>query len=224
MGTTGDKLTRRTVLRAGVAAVAVAGLGTVFATTARATDREPAAAKAKERARARVLVGGRSANGWEMEAGADIGGSIWTRPITGSPVTVALRIGAVAVVLTHVVRRFHYEIGALNSGEALGYQEEASVTGYETNHASGTAVDLRPGWYRPGVSGGFLPAELVVLRDVLRDCEGIVSWGGDRVRPDEGHFQIEVGPDDPRLAKVAAKIQDWNSKPGKGAGVLLALS
>ncbi|AHH98896.1 M15 family metallopeptidase [Kutzneria albida] len=217
-------LSRRTVLRSGAAAVAAVGLSTVFATTARATDSKPSASTAADQARARVLTGEHSANGWAIEKGADIGGSIWTRPIPGSPVTAALRIGDVAVVLVHVVRRFHYEIGTLNRGEVVGYKSPSTVTGYETNHASGTAVDIRPGWYPPGVRGGFLPHELTALRDVLGDCEGVVGWGGDRSHPDEGHFQIEVGPGDPRLAKVAAKIRGWNNSPGKGAGVLIAIS
>lgn len=218
-----DCLSRRAILRAGAVAAVAVGAGALFVAPALAQGPTAPAAGPTEpaaEARARVFTGMPSANGWEMEKGSDIGGSVWTRPIPGSPVTAQLRLGDVAVVLVHVVRRFHYEIGTLQRGEVIGFKSPDGLTGHESNHASGTAIDIRPGWYPPGASGGFTMHELAVLRDVLADCDGVVGWGGDLAVSDEGHFQIQVGPDDPRLAGVAAKIRDWNSRPGSGAGVL----
>ncbi|GHF31751.1 M15 family metallopeptidase [Amycolatopsis bartoniae] len=162
-----------------------------------------------------------STNGWPMQTAAD-SGLIRTRPVAGSGVTVAVRVGAVETVLVHVIRRFHYEIGTLQPGEVAGFQAPGpALTGYRNNHASGTAIDIRPGWYPAGsrtVSG----RDLEVIRAVLAECAGVVAWGGDLPVPDEAHFQIDVASTDPRLPEVAGRIRGWNDTPGLGAGVVPA--
>jgi hypothetical protein len=50
--------------------------------------------------------------------------------------------------------------------------------GYQRNHASGTAIDIRAGHYPAGARGGFDRIELEVIRDILADCEGIVRQNG----------------------------------------------
>ncbi|MFB4309355.1 hypothetical protein [Actinomadura sp. GTD37] len=80
---------------------------------------------------------------------------------------------------------------------------------------------MRPGWYPAGAKGGFFPHQMVTIRDILADCEGVVKWGGDFATPDESHFQIDVRPDDARLRKVADKLRGWNASPSEGAGVLV---
>jgi hypothetical protein len=190
------------------------GLANLFAPPASATPSPGALAGA-------ARTGAVSANGWETQTVADTG-MVWTRPVAGSDVTVAVRIGDVETVLMHVIRRYHYEIGTLRVGEVVGFQAPSgALTGYQTNHASGTAVDIRPGWHPTG-SRTLSGHELDVIRAILAECAGAVTWGGDLPTPDESHFHIDVTPTDPLLAKVANKIRGWNDTPGLGAGVMLA--
>lgn len=52
------------------------------------------------RCRAVSSAHARSPNGWEMEKVADGGGTIWTRPVPGTPLEgVAVRIGEVESLL-----------------------------------------------------------------------------------------------------------------------------
>ncbi|MFJ6081381.1 hypothetical protein ACIQI8_08245 [Streptomyces sp. NPDC092369] len=204
---------RRRVLRTGLGLTAAAGLTTFVAPS-------PASASARSAEEGpRALP--TSANGWPMEPEADASGGIWTRQVPGSSVSVALRIGEAATVLVHVVRRYHYEVDTLVHGEVIGFRPaDSALKGYATNHASGTAVAIRPTWYPDGVKGGLFPHQLAAVRDILKECQGVVAWGGDFRRPNESHFQIDVPPSDPRLERLAARIRRWEDSPGQGAGTL----
>jgi hypothetical protein len=205
-------LTRRTVLRSGV------GLGATVGLSGLVTPTASAAASPGPTSTAR---GATSANGWETQTVAD-SGMILTRPVAGSDVTVAVRVGDVETVLMHVIRRHHYEIGTLRPGDVVGFRSpDRASTGHRTNHASGTAVDIRPGWYPTG-SRTLSGHELDVIRDILADCAGVVVWGGDLTTPEESHFHIDVAPTDPLLTEVANTLRTWNDLPGRGAGVVLA--
>lgn len=96
---------------------------------------------------ARVLTGGPSPNGWEMEKATDGDGTIWSRPVPVTPLEgVTVRIGAPEAVLVHVIRRFHYEIDELRKGDVAGWRSPGTVRKGlpEGNLASGTAVRIRP--------------------------------------------------------------------------------
>ncbi|MGC9540906.1 hypothetical protein [Streptomyces sp. UG1] len=168
-----------------------------------------------------VTTGRPSLNGWEMENSADDGGEVWTRPVLGTPLDgVQIRMGDVETVLVHVVQRFHYEVDQLRRGDVESWRSPSKVRKglAESNLASGTAVQIRPGFYPSGQHGGFFPNQLVIVRDILADCEGVVRWGGDDKKPDEALFYIDVPPGDERLVRVANKIRRWVATPGEGAG------
>ena len=151
----------------------------------------------------------------------DHGGSIYTRPVPGTPLDgVAVRIGEVETVLVHVIRRFHYEIDMLGKGDVVGWRSPDAVkkSFAESNQASGTAVQIRPGHYPAGASGGFSHLQDVVIRDILAELDGLVRWGGDDRRPNEALFYLNGKPGDARLAKVADRIRTWMYTPGAGAG------
>lgn len=174
-----------------------------------------------EARRKRVLSGRLSQNGWEMERVCDSGGSVYTRPVPGTPLTgAAVRLGDVEAVLVHVVRRFHYEIDELRQGDVIGWRAPSAVRANspESNQASGTAVQIRPGFYPAGHTGGFYPQQLMVIRDVLAELEGVVRWGGDDRTADESLFYLDVPPASPLLPRVAEKIRYWGDRPGQGAG------
>ncbi|MER7900400.1 hypothetical protein ABTX62_30950 [Streptomyces sp. NPDC096046] len=129
--------------------------------------------------------------------------------------------GDVATVLLHVARRFAYEIDMLRSGDVQGHTDRGPVgAGFESNHLSGTAIGIRPLFYPLGAQRGTGLSELekVVVADILADCQGVIGWGGHAKPVKESHFQIDVRPGDPRLARLASRIRGEDAGPGSGAG------
>lgn len=215
-------MTRRTILKHSAALLSGAALAGTAGTTLLATPAQ-AVGMSENPDRNRVLTGRASANGWEMEKVVDDGGSVWHRPVPGTGMTTAVRIGDVETALVHVIRRFQYEIDPLRTGDVIGWRSPGKVRKglAESNQASGTAVQIRPGHYPPGVKGGFFTNQELVIRDILTDLDGTVRWGGDDAEPDESLFYIDVSPGDRRLARVAGKVRSWNPAPGEGAGVIV---
>jgi D-alanyl-D-alanine carboxypeptidase len=211
---------RRTVLRSAVGAAAVMGAGFLSAAPAQAKAKSTSFLRNARRSGRNVVTHKLSPNGWPINTGVDIGGGVWARPVPGAGFDVDVSIGDVEVILVHVARRFHYEVDTLGPGEVIGFKRAKGLARQELNHASGTAIDIRPRFYPIGASGGFFPHQVEVIRDILADCEGLVRWGGDFRTPDEAHFQIDAPPADERIAATAAKLRAWNFTPGMGAGVI----
>jgi hypothetical protein len=153
-------------------------------------------------------------NGWPLLEEAE------SFSIEGSDQTVRLAGGDAAVVLLHVARRFHYEIDRLRDGDVHGWVGERRISAeYESNYLSGTAIAIRPLSYPVGATNGLYPNELVVVRDILAELDGVVVWGGHLAPAKESHFEIGVKPGHPRLKGVARKIAGWVEGPGdEGAG------
>jgi hypothetical protein len=200
------QITRRTVLRTAALTGATAAVSSVLPAA-------PASA-AEGRKPKRPAT---SANGWTIQANADRDSQVWTRPVAGTGLSVAVWIGDVEATLLHVVRRFHYEIEEIQRTDLVGWREISKLRKGmpESNLASGTAVRIRPG---ASAKGGFFPLQELVLRDVLADCEGVVRWGGDDREVDESLFYIAAGPHDERVRTVANKVRGWDTTPGEGAG------
>lgn len=199
-------LSRRRVLAGGVGVVGVVGVvgGALVLGSATAT------ATAAETDWTRQV----SQNGWPVVPDVPV------TAVEGSDLAVAVLPGDVATTLVYCARRFRYELGcSLAPGDITGHTTDRRVVAdYESNHLSGTAITIRQSAYPRGAEGGFFAHELVVLRDILAECEGVVRWGGDLRPVKESHLQIDVPPGDPRLSRVAAKIAGWNQAPGTGAG------
>jgi hypothetical protein len=218
------RLTRRSVLRG--AAVATAGAGAELllpplTASAASTHARSSTPRAKVVAPRNIAFSDTaSPNGWPINLRSDAGGSVWTRPVPGTGFSVQLSIGLPELILVHVIRRFHYEISTLGAGDVMGFAQAIGLRGHELNHASGTAIDIRPGHYPVGTRGGFYPNELIVLRDILAECEGVVLWGGDFAKPNEAHFHIDLPPADARVISLAARLRDWKVTPGRGAGAI----
>ncbi|MEU4209745.1 hypothetical protein AB0F13_07045 [Streptomyces sp. NPDC026206] len=205
-----SEISRRSVLKRTVVIAGAAGLSSATGSAAAWAAPGPALAPS---------AGKPSANGWGMEEGADDGGWIWTRPVPGTGLAVPLRIGEVETVLVHVLRRFHYEVQALGTGDVRAHVAPGAFAApHESNHASGTAVCVRPASYPLTARDGLFPPQVETIRHILADCEGVVTWGGDLKPLHEAHFEIAVRPGDARLQEVADKILAWNRTPGEGAG------
>jgi hypothetical protein len=184
---------RRTVLGWGIGAAGAAGAATL-------AGGSPAFAGSPAVATSSTLTAGPLSGGPRLREIA----------VQGTDLRLALLAGPAATVLVQVVRRFHYEIDGLGAGDVVA-------------DASGTAVDIRPGWYPPGVSGGFLPHQMIVIRDIVASGEGLVRWGGDLATPAEGRFSLTVRGSDPHLATLAARLDREAAAPGRGPGADMAL-
>lgn len=177
-------------------------------------------------AQAAPSVGGRvptwrdstSLNGWPV-----LKQTGW-HSVEGSGQRVKLADGAAAVLLTHVARRFNYEIDQLRNGEIQGHLESLILSEpYESNYLSGSAIAIRPRAYPVGVRGGLYPTELVVVRDILAELEGAVSWGGDFDRPKESHFEVAHPPGHRAVEAAVRRVLSWQNGPGgEGAGTVNA--
>ncbi|MDO0912087.1 hypothetical protein QQM39_14915 [Streptomyces sp. DT2A-34] len=159
-----------------------------------------------------------SANGWPLEKEANHVSTVWTRSVPGTGLELDVRIGDVEAILLHVIRRFHYEVEQLTRIDLAGWRRIGGLNKNrpESNLASGTAVQIRPG---ASASGGLFPLQLLTLRDILADCEGVVRWGGDDSPVDESLFYIDLGPADRRVRELADKFRAAEATPGQGAGV-----
>lgn len=204
-------LSRRSLL-------AVAGAAAVGAAASAAL---PAVASADPRPAPSRWIASRSQNQWPLIAATAAGAF----RVVGSDATATLLADAgepsdAATTLLHVARRFHYEVAALARDDVHGYTADPTITaGFQSNHLSGTAIAVKPQAYPVGSAGNLFPYEVAVIRRILADCDGVVTWhGDDPVVPAEGHFSIGVPPGDARLARVATKIRAWAATPGMGPG------
>jgi hypothetical protein len=203
-------LTRRRALGLGIGAGAAIAL-----TTAGPVQAAPASSE-------RTWKQSRSANGWPV-----LDHTTKYR-VEGTNVEVSLAKGDAATVLLYVARRFAYEVDMLRAGDLHGHTTDRRVgASFESNRLSGTAIAIRPLHYPLGAdvkNTGMSESERIVVADILADCEGVVAWGGNLKPVKQSHFHIDVKPGDPRLKRLAARIQGWDDTPGKGAGSIDAFA
>lgn len=118
--------------------------------------------------------------------------------IDGTDVTVTVRRGPAGDLLLYAAARWNREVEPLRAPDGVldcwGYAPR-TIRGSSTlsNHASGTALDLRARAHPLGVSGTFRPAQVAAIRRILADCRFALRWGGDfRGRKDEMHVEVVV--------------------------------
>ncbi|SES32950.1 hypothetical protein SAMN04487818_110175 [Actinokineospora terrae] len=149
-----------------------------------------------------------SANGWPIRAKGltEVG-------VEGSAAAMTVLGGAVATLLGHVARRFHYEIAELGPGDIHSHTTDPRVGApLESNHLSGTAIAILPTRFPLGATDGLFPHEIALIRDILTDCSGTIRWGGDDpTTPKQGHFQLDVPP--PEAAKAAHTLTGAGAMP-----------
>lgn len=127
--------------------------------------------------------------------------------VPGTKVTVNIRKGDVSVVLLHFMAWFNTAIQPLRQSDTGGYNPR-SIAGSNTlsNHASGTAVDLRWDDHPMGKVGTFTKAQFVKIHAQLAFYDGVIRWGGDYTgRKDEMHFEINKAP--AAVALIATKCK-----------------
>lgn len=132
---------------------------------------------------------------------------IATYTIPNTKIRVSLRKGDVSVVLLWVAAQFHKRVEPLRQSDTGGYNPRSVIGGVSlSNHASGTAIDVRWRDHPIGKVNTFNAEQRKEIRAILKACDGIVRWGGDyKGRKDEMHFEIVASPS--AVARVADKIR-----------------
>lgn len=120
---------------------------------------------------------------------------IATYTVPGTALKVALRKGDVSVILIEFLRRYNIEVEPLtHTPQDLWGYAERTIRGSTTelsNHASGTAVDVRATAHPLAVPGTFTPGQVTALRRLLADFTPVLRWGGDYTgRVDEMHIEV----------------------------------
>lgn len=160
-----------------------------------------------------------SQNGWDVASVSDIH---YYQLIGGK---VGLRKGDVATVLLAVADDLQKLQPAVWPGIWGWYVRpiRGQTTGY-SNHASGTAMDWNAPQH-PRQSGsrylGWSASQVTAIHSLLAGkYQHLVRWGGDYVsKPyDPMHFEINVDPEDPRLAQLAAALTVQPTPPGPPTG------
>ena len=151
----------------------------------------------------RVIYGNsRSENGWRM-CNADETDSL---PIPGSNVRIPLRRGAPSIIMRAFASRFHQLIEPLDQTQCGGWTPTNTVP--TSNHLAGSAMDLN--WRKhPFLQVGTFGTKLGTLRNILKEFEGTIFWGGDWASPkDEMHFQMayDCYEGSPKAEAFAARL------------------
>lgn len=145
-----------------------------------------------------------SQNGWSVISSTQLNRSAF--PGTSVVPVPGVRAGDVATVLHYVGTQFNNRVEALVNPGCWGYANR-TISGSSdiSNHASGTAIDLNAPRHPLGKRGTFSSAQVARIREILRECDGVIRWGGDySSRADEMHFEI-VG-NATQVANTARKL------------------
>jgi hypothetical protein len=133
-----------------------------------------------------------SQNGWSANQSSLI--ASYTIPGTG--VKIALRKGDASVVLLHFAQWYNAHIEPLTKADTGGYNPRTiSGSSILSNHASGTAMDLRWNRHPRGARGTFTAAQKAAVHAQLKFYEGLIRWGEDYASAtiDGMHFEINKG-------------------------------
>lgn len=146
--------------------------------------------------------------------------SLMRRIVVGG-VGAWVRKGPAGDLLAYAATRWNSEVEPLRAPDGVldfwGYAPRP-IIGSTTlsNHASGTALDLRARIHPLGRSGTFRPEQVAAIRRILGDCRGALRWGGDySSRKDEMHVEVVVGEGRVRdvLASLDVSIQEDDDMP-----------
>lgn len=143
-----------------------------------------------------------SQNGWRVDRSAI---AQYTIPTTS--IHINLRKGDASVVLLWLAGQYNTHVEPLTQADTGGFVIKGIEGGVSlSNHASGTAMDLRWNKHVMGRRGTFTASQVATIRRLLTLTEGVIRWGGDYVsRADEMHWEV-VGSAS-KLKAVADKIR-----------------
>lgn len=122
-------------------------------------------------------------------------------------VKISLRKGDVSVVLLHFARWYDQNIEPLTKKDTGGYNPRAIAgSNIDSNHASGTAMDLRWQKHPVGKKGTFTKGQKDKIHTQLKFYEGVIRWGEDyKSNVDGMHYEINKPASD--VARIARKCK-----------------
>lgn len=143
-----------------------------------------------------------SQNGWKVDRSV-----IARYTIPETSIHINLRRGDASVVLLWLAGQYHKHVEPLTQADTGGFVIKGIEGGRSlSNHASGTAMDLRWNKHVMGRRGTFTAQQVATIRRMLSLLDGAVRWGGDYVtRADEMHFEVVASAT--KLRMVADKIR-----------------
>lgn len=107
--------------------------------------------------------------------------------------SLPLRDDECGYLLARFAKRFHNTVEPLGVTDTFGHSERKIGNSDEwSNHASGTAIDLNASQHPQGKVGTYSVGQVFLIREMLRDFDEVIKWGGDyRTTKDEMHFEID---------------------------------
>lgn len=146
-----------------------------------------------------------SRNDWDV---IDSGSS--DRLVNLQWITGKVRKGDAYIILNELGRRFNSEVEPIIKAHSWGYakRDVRGVSGIISEHATGTAVDFNAPNHPIGKKNTFVASKRAKIRQIVKDMDGAVRWGGEWSRPDDMHFELIGG---------AAKIKQVATKLSKGS-------
>lgn len=156
-----------------------------------------------------VQVSETSINGWPANENQDAIG-VKSFQIPGSQRKVRVAKDA-APILLWVAGQFHAKVESLDPDPlavwGYKYRKALQGNGKLSDHASGTAVDLRSDKFPVGTRR-MKTWQVLRVRLILAQCNKLIIWGGDykaAASKDQMHFAIAPGV-------TAKQIQAWRIK------------
>lgn len=137
-------------------------------------------------------------NGWPM-VNADKTVSV---EVVKAARKVPLLRGDVATILNAFIILYNREVEPIRS-QVWGWSPDNDV--WNSNHMSGTAIDIHAPWYPWGQRK--MPSHIKQkVFTLLEKFEGVIYWGAGWNKPDEMHYQIGLPPQNPRVKALADKL------------------
>lgn len=139
-------------------------------------------------------------NGWPM-VNSDKTVSVQVVPAAKR---VPLLRGDVATILNAWIILYDREVEPIRS-QIWGWSPYNDV--WNSNHMSGTAIDIHAPWYPWGARK--MPAHIKQkVSALLEKFDGVIYWGAGWNKPDEMHYQIGVPPSNPKVRALAEKLNN----------------
>lgn len=137
-------------------------------------------------------------NGWPM-VNADKTVSVQVVPAAKK---VPLLRGDVATILNAFIILYDRDVEKIRS-QVWGWSADNDV--WNSNHMSGTAIDIHAPWYPWGQRK--MPAHIKQkVFALLEKFEGVIYWGAGWTKADEMHYQIALPPSNARVRALADKL------------------
>lgn len=139
-------------------------------------------------------------NGWPM-VNSDKTVSVQVVPAAKK---VPLLRGDVATILNAWIILYDREVEPIRS-QIWGWSPYNDV--WNSNHMSGTAIDIHAPWYPWGQRK--MPAHIKQkVFALLEKFDGVIYWGAGWNKPDEMHYQIGLPPSNPKVRALAEKLNN----------------